>query len=143
MFIIYSDGACSNNPGPGAWAYKVFKNNKEVSYACGAEEMTTNNRMELMAAIKALEAFADKECKMIVDSQYLKNGINVWIKKWKVNGWKSASGAVKNKDLWEQLDKLVENKNIEWEWQKGHANSTHDEVDLLARNCCKNFQGQF
>lgn len=131
MRKIYCDGACSNNPGSGAWAYAVFENDKVISYATGAEANTTNNRMELSAAIAALEAFDD--CVIIVDSKYVKDGITDWIRKWKVNGWKSATGPVKNVDLWKKLDALVQQRNVQWEWQKGHANNVHDYVDELAR----------
>lgn len=131
MKIVYCDGACSNNPGPGAWAYVVFKDGRPVSMATGVEDQTTNNRMELMAAISALEA--EDDCTMIVDSKYVKDGITDWIKKWKINGWKSSTGAVKNVDLWQRLDNLVQSRNVIWEWQKGHAKNVHDYVDELAR----------
>lgn len=136
---IYCDGACSGNPGPGAWAYVIFENNIEVAFATGCEKNTTNNRMELMAAIMALQSLSENEsCSLIVDSQYLRNGITSWIFTWKKNGWKSSSGQVKNRDLWERLDSLTQNVKIEWIWQKGHANSLHDRADELARGAVKN-----
>jgi len=128
---IYCDGACSGNPGPGAWAYIAFVDGKQVASASGAYNETTNNRMELLAAINAVSAFDN--CTIVVDSKYVKDGITSWINKWRVNGWKSTTGPVKNVDLWQWLDKLVQAKNIVWEWEKGHNNTTHDFVDELAR----------
>jgi ribonuclease HI len=135
---VYCDGACSYNPGPGAWAYKVFDSGSEIAYAYGAFENTTNNRMELFAAIKALEAFDNVY--IVLDSKYVMEGITNWIEKWKKNGWRTASGEVKNKDLWLQLSEITKFRDVTWEWQKGHALSLHDEVDFLARSACKNFQ---
>jgi ribonuclease HI len=132
MLKIYCDGACSGNPGPGAWGYVVFENGVQIAHAYGIETDTTNNRMELVATIKALEGFND--CNIIVDSRYVKDGITNWIIKWKKNGWKTASGKVKNVDLWEQLDELCASRNIKWDWEKGHANNTHDCVDILVRS---------
>ncbi len=131
MLRIYCDGACSGNPGPGAWAYIAFDGNLIVASANGAFSETTNNRMELLSAINA--AFAFDNCTIIVDSKYVKDGITDWIKKWRMNGWKSSTGAVKNIDLWQKLDHITSLKNICWEWEKGHNNSTHDLVDELAR----------
>lgn len=147
MLTIFCDGACSGNPGPGAWAYIVFEgdldhrniqNNKNniIALASGASKDTTNNRMELMAAINAVRAFDN--CTIIVDSKYVKDGITSWINKWKINGWKSASGAVKNVDLWQELDRVLAGKKIKWEWQPGHANTVHDLVDQVARNAVQN-----
>lgn len=131
MLKIYCDGACSGNPGPGAWAYIAFDNGCQVAAASGAYSDTTNNRMELLAAINAVAAFDN--CTIVVDSKYVKDGITDWINKWRINGWKSTSGPVKNVELWQQLDALVRGKNITWEWEKGHNNTTHDLVDELAR----------
>lgn len=132
MIEIYCDGACSGNPGPGAWAYIAYKDGVPFAHASGVDDDTTNNRMELLAAIKALEAFSD--CKLILDSKYVLLGITQWQKKWIANGWKSASGDVKNVDLWKQLIKLNSQKIIDWSWQKGHNNNIHDAVDALARS---------
>lgn len=129
---IYCDGACSGNPGPGAWGYVVFEGEKMIASACGTSADTTNNKMELQAVIQALQAF--DECFVIVDSKYVMDGITNWIKKWRANGWRSSTGAVKNLELWRQLDDLVRGKNVVWEWQKGHANNVHDIVDVLVRD---------
>lgn len=131
-YVIYCDGACSGNPGPGAWAYVVFDiHGMQIAAASGFLEETTNNRMELKAVINALESFDD--CKIVVDSKYVKDGITEWIKKWKTNGWRSTTGEVKNVDLWKKLDDLVQAKNVHFEWQRGHAGGVHDCVDVLAR----------
>ena len=132
MMQIYCDGACSGNPGPGGWAYVIFENEKKIASASGGEKYTTNNRMELTAVIKALESFDN--CEIILDSKYVKDGITTWILNWKKNGWRSKTGPIKNLDLWQNLDALVQNKNIVWTWQKGHDNSTHDLADELARS---------
>jgi ribonuclease HI len=132
MRIIFCDGACSGNPGPGAWAYIVFDNDQSIASGCGAEEDTTNNRMELMAAIKAIEAFDN--CIVIVDSQYVKNGITQWIHKWELKNWKTSDGQiVKNMDLWQKLHILNQRRHVEWKWERGHSGGTHDIVDDLAR----------
>lgn len=131
---IYCDGACSGNPGPGAWAYIIFENGKEISSASGFAEQTTNNRMELCAVIMAINSTSG-DIKLVVDSKYVKDGINSWIHKWKKNNWKTSAGTdVKNKDLWEELDKVTKERKIEWVWQKGHAGGVHDKVDKLARS---------
>lgn len=131
MYKIYCDGACSGNPGKGAWAYVVFDENLQIFCGSGYEDYTTNNRMELTAAIKALHGFND--CELILDSKYVKNGITDWINKWKSQGWKTTKGAVKNLDLWQELDQLAQIRNVKWSWQKGHSNSLHDYADELAR----------
>ena len=131
-YKIYCDGACSSNPGPGAWAYAVLSEKNElIASATAFYAYTTNNCMELMAAINAATSFDD--CTIIVDSNYVKDGITNWINKWKINGWKTASGLVKNIDLWKQLDALNCKKNIQWLWEKGHNNGLHDIVDKIAR----------
>jgi ribonuclease HI len=132
MIIVYCDGACSGNPGPGAWAYVAYKNGVIIAQACGSVLDTTNNKMELQAAIHALYAF--DQCVVVVDSQYVKQGITEWIHKWEKNGWKTAQGAVKNQDLWQELKVLNEKKQIQWQWEKGHAGNAHDVVDILARS---------
>lgn len=132
---IYTDGACSGNPGPGGWgALLRFKGQeKELS---GYDAETTNNRMELMAAIQALEALK-RPCHIdfYTDSQYVKNGITQWITGWKAKNWKTANKKdVKNRDLWERLDSLIPPHEIEWHWVKGHAGHAENEiVDNLAR----------
>ena len=132
--IIYTDGGCKGNPGPGGWgAILSFGDvRKELS---GGEAMTTNNRMELSAAIAALESLK-RPCavELHTDSQYLRNGITLWIKGWKANGWKTASkDPVKNVDLWLRLDAAVKDHDISWHWVKGHAgNELNERADQLA-----------
>lgn len=136
---IYTDGACSGNPGEGgygAYMHDAQKNDFELS---GGEPSTTNNRMEMLAAIKALECFGEATSfKLIVytDSQYLKNGVNTWVKSWKKNGWKTADRKpVKNQDLWMRLDELQTKLTPHWEWVRGHSNVFGNErADALARN---------
>jgi ribonuclease HI len=132
---IFTDGACKGNPGPGGWAalLRCKESGKTLS---GAEPMTTNNRMEMMAAIKALEALK-RPCKvkLVTDSQYLMKGITEWLKNWKRRGWKTAQGTpVKNAELWRRLDEAVSRHQVEWAWVRGHNNHTENEaVDGLAR----------
>lgn len=135
MIKIYTDGACSGNPGPGGWGALIIDGDNETEL-CGGEDPTTNNRMELQAAIEALRATTDGGPVIVfTDSQYVKNGINSWIKGWKKNGWKNAAKKpVKNKDLWLDLDAAIENRSIEWRWVKGHAGDPGNErADALAR----------
>ena len=132
--IIYTDGACSGNPGPGGWGVlMVFgEHQKELS---GGERSTTNNQMELTAAISGLEALTQPcNVTLYTDSQYVKNGITDWINGWRKNGWKTAKGKpVKNQDLWRRLDDAIKLHNIKWAWVKGHAGHTENErVDRLA-----------
>jgi len=137
--VIYTDGACSGNPGRGGWGTVVLADGKEKQLS-GGEKLTTNNRMELMAAIEGLEyvlehaELAGRPVTMICDSQYVKNGIQSWIKSWKKNGWKTASQEpVKNKDLWLELDEAASKLSIEWRWVKGHAGNKYNEIcDQLA-----------
>lgn len=133
---IYTDGACSGNPGPGGWGavlrYGALE--KELS---GGEAATTNNRMELMAAIAALEALkGPTHVRLHTDSQYVKNGITVWIHGWKRNNWKTADKKpVKNVDLWQRLDAALKDHKIDWIWVKGHSGHDDNErVDALARS---------
>jgi len=137
--VVYTDGACSGNPGRGGWGAVIIVDGKEHPMS-GGEKLTTNNRMELMAAIEALEAIVDdrhwrtrKVC-VVSDSQYVKNGIQTWIKNWKKNGWRtSTKEPVKNKDLWLELDEAVSKLEIEWRWVKGHAGNKYNEMcDRLA-----------
>lgn len=132
---IYTDGACSGNPGPGGWGaiLRWRGHEKELS---GAEAETTNNRMELMAAIVALETLK-RGChvKLHTDSKYVKDGITRWIHAWKKNGWRTADRKpVKNADLWQRLDAAIERHEVEWIWVKGHAGHDGNErADALAR----------
>ncbi len=132
---IYTDGACSGNPGPGGWGALLHFNgtDKELS---GGESLTTNNRMELMAAIAALEALK-KPCdvNLYTDSKYVMDGITKYVKNWQKNGWRTADKKeVKNKDLWERLVSAQEPHHVKWHWVKGHAGHPENErVDALAR----------
>jgi len=132
---IFTDGACSGNPGPGGWG-AILKYRDSVRELCGWAGRTTNNRMELLAAIRALEALT-RPCTVIIttDSNYLKQGITSWIKNWKKNGWKTAGRKpVKNQDLWRTLDDLCKRHDISWKWVKGHAGHPENEkADALAR----------
>ncbi|WP_455212627.1 ribonuclease HI [Kaarinaea lacus] len=136
MVEAFTDGACRGNPGPGGWGVVLRYNDKEKELY-GGEEHTTNNRMELTAAIEALTALK-KPCEVIIttDSQYVKNGINQWIANWKKRGWKTADKKpVKNIDLWKQLDALVARHKVKWHWVKGHSGHAENErADALA-NC--------
>jgi ribonuclease HI len=136
MITIYTDGACSGNPGIGGWGAVILENNKEDIFLNGGNDNTTNNRMELTAAIEALKYFEDQQTiTLITDSKYVKDGIQSWIQKWKKNGWKTAAKKpVKNKELWIDLDQLISKHTISWEWVKGHAGNIHNEkADYLAR----------
>ena len=139
MIKVYTDGSCLGNPGNGGWAFVVI-NEKDISYRAGFERNTTNNQMELMAAIKAIE-FLDKyqNINLNTDSNYVKQGITNWILNWKGNNWKtSTKKAVKNKELWERLDKLNLDKNISWSWVKAHnVDEFNNQVDQLARKAAE------
>lgn len=131
---VFTDGACRGNPGPGGWGaiLRVPSATKELK---GGELHTTNNRMELMAVISALEALTRPcEIDLTTDSQYVKNGVTQWMKGWKKNGWRTASKQpVKNQDLWERLDKALGDHKINWFWVKGHSGHAENErVDELA-----------
>ena len=134
--VIHTDGACSGNPGPGGWgAILTFgDHHKEL---LGGEPHTTNNRMELMAAISALEALK-RPClvDLHTDSQYLRDGIMSWIKKWKSNGWRTSDKKpVKNVDLWQRLDEALKRHQVRWHWVKGHAgHAMNERADQLARD---------
>ena len=133
-FKIYTDGACSGNPGKGGWA-AIILDGKDQSSISGSENKTTNNRMELMAPIMALKKIKNKsEIIIYTDSRYVKDGITEWIKKWKLNDWKSSNKKpVKNKDLWLKLDNSCQRHNISWKWVKAHAgNKFNNLVDELA-----------
>ena len=136
MITIYTDGACSGNPGVGGWGVVIIEDNKNETFLNGGENHTTNNKMELTAAIQALKTFEkESTITLITDSKYVKDGIQSWIENWKKNGWKTAAKKpVKNKELWIELNELIARHNITWEWVKGHAGNTHNEkADYLAR----------
>ena len=135
MIEVYTDGSCLGNPGKGGWAFLV-NNEGVISSRSGYCINATNNQMELTAAIKAIEFLVNhKEMSIYTDSNYLKNGITLWVTNWKKNNWKTASkNPVKNKELWERLDQLNYLKKIKWKWVKAHdTNKLNNEVDLLAR----------
>ena len=130
----WTDGACRGNPGPGGWGVLLrYKGNEKTLY--GAERETTNNRMELMAAIQALESLT-RQCKvqLTTDSQYVQKGITEWLPNWKRRGWKTAAKKpVKNVDLWQRLDKAVAEHDVEWHWGRGHSGHPENEqADALA-----------
>ncbi|MSP48006.1 MAG: ribonuclease HI [Alphaproteobacteria bacterium] len=132
---IFTDGACSGNPGPGGWAALLRYGEAERELS-GGEAQTTNNRMELMAAIGALEALnRSVKARLHTDSQYVRDGITAWLPRWKVRGWKTADKkAVKNVDLWQRLDAAAAAHDVEWVWVRGHSGHPENErVDKLAR----------
>jgi len=132
---IYTDGACSGNPGPGGWGAWLQSGDHEKELF-GGEPETTNNRMELMAAIKALEALKRKPStvELYTDSVYVRDGLTKWIHNWKKNGWRTAAKKpVKNDDLWKELDTQISQHNISWHWVKGHAGiEGNEKADALA-----------
>ena len=132
---VWTDGACSGNPGPGGWGAILSYKGKERELS-GGEPLTTNNRMELMGAISALETLT-RPCTVALhtDSQYLRNGIMTWIKSWKRNGWRTADKKpVKNVDLWQRLDAAVGEHQVHWHWVKGHSgHDMNERADELAR----------
>jgi ribonuclease HI len=132
---IFTDGACSGNPGPGGWG-AVMRYRGQEKELSGGERETTNNRMELMAAIAALEALK-RPCQVVLttDSSYLRDGITGWIHGWRKNGWKTAAKKpVKNADLWQRLDEAAKGHEVDWRWVKGHAGHAENErADALAR----------
>lgn len=126
---IFTDGACKGNPGPGGWGALLRYSDQEKSL-CGGEKQTTNNRMELMAAIEGLKALTQGcEVDLTTDSQYVRQGITQWMINWKKNGWKtSAKKPVKNADLWKALDEQVKRHQVEWHWVKGHSGHRENEI---------------
>ena len=131
---IFTDGACRGNPGPGGWGVLILLEGEEITLY-GGEDSTTNNQMEMMAAIKALEYFREKKSiELVTDSSYLKDGIEKWIHGWKKNGWKtSAKKPVKNQELWMKIDTLNHFYEVQWKWVKGHSGHRENEIaDLLA-----------
>ncbi len=159
--FIYTDGACRGNPGPGGWAFfmkletsstkkhTVYRQDKtgNQTEGCGNEKYTTNNKMEMMAVIESLKRLGqliekdpayDEDVSLYSDSQYVIKGITTWIKGWKKNGWRSATGKpVKNQELWEELDAEATKYKIDWQWVKGHSGDEYNElVDCAARAAC-------
>lgn len=142
--FLFTDGACSGNPGPGGWGVLLRCGDKEKTLF-GGEPNTTNNRMELMAAIKGLRALKEPcEVELTTDSQYVRQGITEWLENWKSRGWKTANKkAVKNQDLWEQLDAAASKHKITWHWVRGHSGHIENErVDALAREGVKQAYGK-
>ena len=132
---VFTDGACRGNPGPGGWAALVRQDGVEQMYA-GAEPQTTNNQMELMAAIQGLEQLASHSTvSLTTDSQYVRQGITQWIHGWKRNGWKTSQRQpVKNQELWQRLDAAVADRDVEWHWVKGHSGHRENELVDEAAN---------
>ena len=133
---IYTDGACSGNPGKGGWgAVLIYSDRDEEKYMSGADQLTTNNKMELTATIESLKAIEKpSEIELYTDSQYVKNGISLWITNWKNNGWKTANKKpVANQELWIELDRIVKFHDVDWFWVKGHSGNHYNEIaDQLA-----------
>ncbi|MDF2365779.1 ribonuclease HI [Sneathiella sp.] len=142
IIVIYTDGACSGNPGPGGWgAFLQYKG--KAKELCGGEAETTNNRMELTAAIEAINSLKHRSTvELHTDSTYVKDGITKWMFGWKKNGWKTAARKpVKNKDLWLALDEAISNHQVNWKWVKGHAGDPGNEkADQLANEGMKKFK---
>ncbi len=140
---IYTDGACLGNPGPGGWAFIIKYNSGRIKEFSGSEKYTTNNKMELTAAIKAVQYFKKKIIiNLYTDSKYLKDGITIWIKKWKLNGWKTSNKKkVKNSDLWKVLEEGIKDHEIHWVWVKGHnENIFNEKADMLAKKAIESLQ---
>jgi ribonuclease HI len=133
---VYTDGACSGNPGPGGWGVLIVTDSSENIELNGGEKHTTNNRMELTTAIEALKHFKQStKLTIFTDSVYVKEGISSWLNNWKARGWKTASKKpVKNEDLWKELDEHNQIHDVNWQWVKGHAGHPENErADYLAR----------
>ena len=148
MIKIYTDGSCLGNPGAGGWAAVIVDEQNHREEIFGGEEHTTNNRMELTAAIQALSKIsAGAGAELFTDSNYLKNAFtNGWLVKWKRNGWRTATGShVLNKDLWQKLDELISTRAVKFNWVKGHAgNFFNERCDTLARTTAEKFKrGEF
>ena len=139
-YTIYTDGACSGNPGPGGWGAVIFDEKEKQNNISGKVKDTTNNRMELMAPIMALKKIkSNSDITILTDSTYVKNGITEWIKKWEKNGWKNSNKKpVKNKDLWIKLNNLCLKNKVAWKWVKGHSNNKYNTLaDELATQAIK------
>jgi len=139
---LYTDGACLGNPGPGGWGALLRFGSREKELS-GGEAQTTNNRMELMAAIAGLEALK-RPCGVVLttDSQYVKRGVEEWMERWRANGWRTSDRKpVKNQDLWERLSAALAGHRVQWRWVKGHAGHAENErVDTLARDAALTFK---
>ena len=143
MIKIYTDGSCLGNPGDGGWAAIIIENEKKT-HIKGSKKDTTNNQMELLAPIKALEKISQgSKVQIFTDSKYVKSGITKWIHNWKKNGWKTANKQpVKNQDLWTELDNMTIAHEIKWIWVKGHSSDKlNNEVDLIAREAANSSWG--
>lgn len=145
---IHTDGGSHGNPGPGGWAF-VMENDGSTMERSGGEQYTTNNRMELMAVISALETVrgttaANEGIRVVTDSQYVKNGITTWIHNWLRNGWKTAGKKpVKNQDLWVRLHELASSLDVEWAWVRGHAgNPANERCDALVQHAIADLAGE-
>lgn len=137
--IIYTDGGCIPNPGRGGWAALIRYPDRDVELS-GAENNSTNNRMELSAAINALDSLTGSlQVQVFTDSEYLKKGITEWLPNWRGRGWKRKGGTLANQDLWMRLDSLTQKHQIEWKWVRGHAgNLLNEKVDRLVRQAINN-----
>lgn len=143
MFILFADGSCLGNPGPGGFAYILRDSHGEERVFSGGEASTTNNRMELQAVIHGLQQLpARTQVRVVTDSQYVIKGMTEWIAGWKARGWKnSKKEPVKNRELWEQLDKVVSERHVSWEWVEGHSGHPENErCDEMARNVAEQFE---
>jgi ribonuclease HI len=139
--VIHTDGACSGNPGPGGWG-AIIRKGEKITEMKGGEVSTTNNRMELFAAISALESLPDgTPAELHTDSEYLRNGITQWLPKWKENGWRTSDKKpVKNIDLWQRLEAAAHRHHVEWHWVRGHfGHDENERADELAREGMKPF----
>ena len=133
--VVFTDGACSGNPGPGGWG-AILRSDEREKELSGGEALTTNNRMELMAAIAALEALQrPRRVELHTDSQYVRSGLTSWIQAWKRNGWRTADKKpVKNEDLWRRLDAAAARHEVDWRWVRGHSgHEMNERADALAR----------
>ena len=140
---VYTDGACSGNPGIGGWGVVILIDNNQPIHLNGGSLNTTNNQMELTAAIEALKFLSEaSSINLFTDSKYLKDGIELWIKNWKKNNWRTSKKTpVKNKDLWMSLDTQIQRHKINWKWIRGHMGHRHNEyADYLARKFIKECQ---
>jgi len=135
---VYTDGSCEPNPGPGGWAAIILEGKQETILK-GCQKQSTNNRMELTAALEALRAIDPaKPVILYTDSQYLKNGVEKWLRDWKARDWKRRGGVLLNVDLWKQIAEVIENRKITWRWVKGHNGNPYNErVDRLAHQMMK------
>lgn len=133
VVVIYTDGGCAPNPGVGGWG-AVLRHGRKVKELSGGEAESTNNRMELMAAIESLNTLKRRcRVRLVTDSQYVKNGVTQWMPGWKARGWKRKTGIIKNLELWKRLDEAVQAHEVEWDWVKGHSGVADNErCDELA-----------